>query len=72
MLSTSANRLLDLLGIGGIAGKGAGSGRVAQCGELVGIARRQANAMPSRANSRVERGAEAGTGADDESGLGLR
>ena len=63
---------LDLPGISGIASKGASSGRVAQCSELVGIAGREADRHAFAHEQACERGAETGTGADDESGLGLR
>ena len=64
-----AEQPLDLIGIGGVAGEGAGAGLGAQRAELSGLARGQRDPDALAGQQPRQRGAEAFAGADDQGSL---
>ena len=66
-----AEQPLDLLGLGGVAGKGAGAGLAAERAELFGVARGQRDPDALAGEQPRQRGAQALAGADDQGGLVL-
>src|SRR5262249_47817394 len=67
-----AEQTLDLFGLGGVAGKGAGAGLGAERAELFDLARGQRDLDAFACEQPRQRGAQAFAGADDQGNLVLR